>query len=106
MARLRSYPSRIQIDVNQWQAAIGTFKSVVISLGVVHNKVRSGSILFPILKLYFFGILFVLITIPLLPLTLTIKAMANFVLSKVTLLAHFCSTIFVYRNYFMYPCNY
>ena len=65
------------IDVNQWRAAIGMFRSnVVTNMRAAQHNVSLFSVLIPILKSYLFCIFFVLIAIPLLPLTLTIQSLA------------------------------
>ena len=64
------------VEINQWRATIGCFCLSMQSLSPLGKAVKPLSILFQVLKLYWFCCSFITISIFVLPLTLTIHFLA------------------------------
>ena len=64
------------IEINQWRATIGCFCLSIQSLSPLGKAVKPLSILFQVLKLYWFCCSFITISILVLPLTLAIQPLA------------------------------
>ena len=66
------------VDTNHWRAAIASFRLSLNTRANVHLQIKPLSTFLSISKLYIFCCIFVLISIPVLPLTLVVQIAANF----------------------------
>ena len=64
------------VEINQWRATIGCFRVSIQNSSPLKKSVKPLSILFQILKLFWFCYCFIAISIFVLPLTLTIQFLA------------------------------
>ena len=66
----------MQVEINQWRATIGCFRLAMKNISPMIKTTELLSILFQILKLYWFCCRFIVISILVLPLTLILQFLA------------------------------
>ena len=78
------------VEINRWRATIGCFRVSMQNLSRLSRNVRPLSILFQILKLYWFCYWFILVSILVLPFALTVHFLAvHFILPELCFLPLF-----------------
>ena len=70
--------SLMLVDINQWRAAIGFFRSSLGCYRKVVDSMNPFKIASLVLKIYFFCCVFIAISIPLLPFTMIIQVIMQF----------------------------